>query len=112
MEMLATTTTVLAVGGAVLWRNATDRHLRDSLAIGSALLAYPAGLALLARGGRVPYSAFVTAGVAAGTIAQLINGQFMVDRELAVAAGTGAFIGSAHWLAARAWARLLGSDSV
>jgi hypothetical protein len=114
MDMLATTSTVLVVGGTVLWGNTVDHGWRDSLAIASALLIYPAGLALLAgrTRGAVRVTTFIVAGVAAGSVAQMINGNFMIDRELGVAATTGAFVGVAHWVAARAWTRLLGSQTV
>jgi len=112
MDLLATTSTVLVVGGIALWRAGDERGWRASLGIGSALMLYPVSLALLAARARgaMRLPVFIGAGLAAGGIGQLIHGKFMIDRSLGVAAATGAFVGLAHWLAARTWSRLIGNE--
>lgn len=114
MNLLATTSTVLVVSGVALWRASDERGWRESLAIGSTLALYPVSLALLAgrARGAVRLPSFVGAGLAAAGVGQLIHGRFMFDRAVGVAAATGAFVGLAHWAAARAWTRLIGNEFV
>ena len=110
IEMLGTTITVLLIGALMLWFNALDHGRHDSMAIGAALVAYLGVLVLLGRRAPAPrpvYLPFALAGLASGTVAQLINGQFRIHGDLGVVAVTGLFVGTMHWLALRVWLRLV-----
>lgn len=114
IEMLGTTIVVLMVGGMVLWSKAGERQPWLALVIGSALLIYTAGLVTLARRSDpavVAWWPFALAGLVAGAVAELINAHLMVTRECAAAAVTGMVIGTAHWVALRAWLRLAGRST-
>jgi hypothetical protein len=114
IEMLGTTIVVLMVGGMVLWSKAGERQPWLALVIGSALLIYTVGLVTLARRSdpaAVAWWPFALAGLAAGAVAELVNARLMVTRECAVAAVTGLAIGTAHWVALRAWLRLAGTST-
>jgi hypothetical protein len=109
IEMLGTTITVLLVGGMMIWYEALEQGPRLAVTIGSAAVLYVAGLAIAGLRSdphRISWWPFALAGVAAGAAAELINAQFMVTRELLLAAVTGVVIGTAHWTALWIWIRL------
>jgi hypothetical protein len=115
VEMLGTTIVVLMIGGMVLWFKAGEREPWLAIVIASALLIYAAGLVTLARRSdpaAVAWWPFALAGLVAGAVAELVNAQLMVTRECAAAAVTGVVIGTAHWVALRAWLRLTGRPTV
>lgn len=109
IEMLGTTAVVLMVGSMMIWYEAVERDRRLVFTIGSAVLFYVVALVLFGRRSapdRVAWWPFAFAGLATGTIAELINAKFLVTRETFVAAATGLVIGTAHWAALRVWMRL------
>ena len=109
IEMLGTTAVVLMVGSMMIWYEAVERDRRLAFTIGSAVLFYVVALVLFGRRSapdRVAWWPFAFAGLATGTIAELINAKFLVTRETFVAAATGLVIGTAHWAALRVWMRL------
>ena len=109
IEMLGTTAVVLMVGSMMIWYEAVERDRRLGFTIGSAVLFYVVALVLFGRRSapaRVAWWPFAFAGLATGTIAELINAKFLVTRETFVAAATGLVIGTAHWAALRVWMRL------
>jgi hypothetical protein len=114
IEMLGTTIVVLMVGAMVLWLKAGTREARIVFTIGSGLLVYAVGVVALGRRSspsRISVRPFALAGLCAGAIAELVNAQFLLTREFAVAGLTGAAIGLAHWAALRTWLRLTGDHS-
>lgn len=111
IETLGTTLIVLLVGGMMIWYEALERETRLAVTIGSAVLFYPLALVFFGRRSNPAHIAwwpFALAGVAAGAVAELINAQFMVTRELLVASATGVVIGTAQWIALCVWIGLTG----
>jgi hypothetical protein len=111
IETLGTTLIVLLVGGMMIWYEALERGTRLAVTIGSAILLYPLALVFFGRRSNPAHIAwwpFALAGVAAGAVAELINAQFMVTRELLIATATGVVIGTAQWFALRVWIGLTG----
>ena len=109
IETLGTTIVVLMVGSMMLWYEAMERQRRLALTIGSAVRLYVAALVVFGRRSepsRIAWWPFGFAGLATGAVAELINANFLVTRELFVAAATGVVIGTAHWAALRVWIRL------
>jgi hypothetical protein len=109
VEMLGTTIVVVMVGSMMLWFGAVDRQSGRALTIGSAALLYLSALVLFGRRSdpsRIAWWPFALAGLVSGVVAELINANFLVTRELFVAAVTGVVIGTAHWAALRVWIRL------
>jgi hypothetical protein len=109
VEMLGTTIVVVMVGSMMLWFGAVDRQSGRALTIGSAALLYLIALVLFGRRSdpsRIAWWPFALAGLVSGVVAELINANFLVTRELFVAAVTGVVIGTAHWAALRVWIRL------
>lgn len=114
IEMLGTTIVVLMVGALVLWLKAGTREARLVFTIGSGLLVYAVGVVALGRRSspsHISVRPFALAGLCAGAVAELVNAQFLLSREFAVAGLTGAAIGLAHWVALRTWLRLMGGRS-
>ena len=112
IETLGTTIVVLMIGGMALWFKAAAREARGLLVIGSAVVIYAAALVALGRRSNpatIAWWPFAAAGFAAGGVAELINAQLLLSRECATAALTGVVIGTAHWIALRAWLRLTGA---
>ena len=108
-QMLGTTVTVLLVGGMMIWHEALDHGLWLGATIGTAAVVYTTGLVLAGLKSdpdRVAWWPFALAGLAAGAAAELVNAQFVVTRELFLAAVTGVVIGTAHWTALWIWIRL------
>jgi hypothetical protein len=106
IETLGTTLIVLLVGGMVIWYEAIERETRLVVTIASAVLLYLLGLVVLGRRSdphRIAWWPFALAGAGAGAVAELINAQFMVTRELLTAGATGLVIGTAQWTALRIW---------
>lgn len=111
VETLGTTLVVLLIAAMVLWLDAAEQAPRVAFAIGAGVLSYVIVLVAVAlRSGvdRIDWWPFALAGTAAGAIAELINAEFLVSRESAAAAVTGALIGTAQWIALRTWLRLTG----
>jgi hypothetical protein len=111
IEMLGTTLVVLLIGIMMLWSEAAVRGRRLAITIASAVLLYVIGLVVFGRRSdpnRIAWLPFAVAGFAAGAVAELIHAQFMVTRELLSAGLTGVVIGTAHWVALRAWIHLGG----
>jgi hypothetical protein len=109
LETLGTTAVVLMVGSMTMWHESLEHDSRRMLIIGGAALLYVTALVLLGRRSepsRVAWWPFAIAGLATGTVAELINADFLVTRELMVAAVTGTVIGTAHWAALRVWIHL------
>jgi hypothetical protein len=109
IELLGTTTIVLLVGGMMLWSEAVVRGPRLILTIGTAAVIYVVCLMLFGRRSDPTSAAwhpFALAGLLAGAVAELINAQFLVTRELLIAGLTGVIIGTAQWMALRVWLRL------
>lgn len=109
IEMLGTTIIVLLVGGMMLWAEALVRGPRLVVTIGSAAALYVVCLLLLGRTSdptSIAWHPFALAGLIAGGVAELINAQFLVTKELFIAGLTGVVIGTAHWTALRVWLRL------
>ena len=109
IETLGTTAVVLMVGSMMMWYEAVERDRRIVFTIGSAVLFYVVALVLFGRRSapaRIAWWPFAFAGLATGAVAELINANFLVTREMFVAAATGVVIGTAHWAALRAWIRL------
>ena len=107
--MLGTTIIVLLVGGMMLWSEALVRGPRLIVTIGSAVALYVGCLVLFGRTSdptNIPWHPFALAGLLAGAVAELINAQFLVTRELLIAGLTGVVVGTAHWTALRVWLRL------
>jgi hypothetical protein len=106
IETLGTTLIVLLIGGMMIWYEAIERGARLLITIGSAALLYPLALVLFARRSdpvRIAWWPFALAGLGAGAVAELINAQFMITRELLIACVTGIVIGTAQWIALRVW---------
>jgi hypothetical protein len=109
MEMLGTTITVLLVGGMMMWYEAIQHGARLVVTIGSAAILYVGGMAVAGRRSdprRISWWPFALAGAGAGAAAELVNAQFMITRELLLAAVTGGVVGTAHWTALWIWIRL------
>jgi uncharacterized membrane protein (UPF0136 family) len=108
LEMLGTTLVVLMIGGMVLWYKAAVREPHLAFVIGGGLLMYAGGLVAFGRrwGSAVAVWPFASAGLCAGVLAELVNAQFLLTRETAVAGATGVVIGTAHWAALRVWLHL------
>jgi hypothetical protein len=107
--MLGTTIVVLLIGSMMLWSEALVRGKRLTITIASAVLLYVAGLVVFARSSDpngIAWWPFVVAGFVAGAVAELINAQFLVTRELLLAGLTGVVIGTAQWTALRVWIRV------
>jgi uncharacterized YccA/Bax inhibitor family protein len=106
IETLGTTAVVLMVGSMMIWYEAVEREGRLALTIGSAVFLYIVTLVLFGRRSepsRIAWWPFAVAGLVTGAVSELINAQFLVTRELFVAAITGVVIGTAHWGALRVW---------
>jgi hypothetical protein len=115
IETLGTTAVVLMVGSMMIWYEAVERDRRLVFTIGSAVLFYVVVLVLFgwrSASARIAWWPFAVAGLATGTVAELINARFLVTRETFVAAATGMVIGTAHWAALRLWVRLTERRSV
>jgi hypothetical protein len=111
IETLGTTLIVLLIGGMMIWYEALERETRLVVTLGSAVLLYPLALVFFGRRSNPAHIAwwpFAMAGVGAGSVAELINAQFMVTRELLIACLTGVVIGTAQWIALRVWIGLNG----
>lgn len=109
IETLGTTIVVLMVGSMMLWYEAIERERRLAVTIGSAVVLYVVALVVFGRRSepsRIAWWPFAVAGLATGAVAELINANFLVTRELFVAAATGVVIGTAHWAALRLWVHL------
>ena len=109
IEMLGTTLTVLLVGGMMIWHEAIQHGAWLAVTIGSAGVLYVAGVAvagLRSDPNRISWWPFALAGAGAGATAELVNAQFVVTRELLLAAVTGVVIGTAQWSALWIWIRL------
>lgn len=109
IETLSTTIIVVMVGGMMLWYEAIERERRLTLVIGSAALLYVVGLVEFGRRSdpaTIAWWPFGLAGLVAGSVAELINAQFLITWELTVAGLTGVVIGTAQWAALRLWLRL------
>jgi len=114
IEMLGTTLVVLMVGAMVLWLRAGSRETRLVFTLGSGLLVYAVTVVALGRRSspsRIALRPFALAGACAGAVAELVNAQFILSWEFAVAGLTGAAIGLTHWAALRTWLRLTGDGS-
>jgi hypothetical protein len=106
--MLGTTIVVLLIGSMMLWSEAMVRGERLTITIAAAGLLYAAGLMVFGRGSdpnTIAWWPFMAAGFVAGSVAELINAQFMVTEELLLAGLTGVVIGTAQWTALRVWIR-------
>lgn len=106
VETLGTTAVVLMVGGMMIWFEAVERERRLALTIGSAVFLYVVALVVFGRRSepsRIAWWPFAVAGLVTGAVSALINANFLVSRELFVAAFTGVVIGTAHWAALRVW---------
>jgi hypothetical protein len=115
IETLSTTIVVVMIGGMMLWHEAIEHEGRLLLTIGSAAILYVAGLVVSGQRsdpGKISWWPFALAGFIAGAVAELINAQFMVTRELLIAMVTGVVIGTAHWTALRVWLHITGSGAV
>lgn len=113
IETLGTTVVVLMVGGMMIWYEAVDRERRLAVTIASAVVLYVAVLlfcGMRSDPARISWWPFAAAGVVTGSVAELINAQFLITVELLVAALTGVVIGTAHWAALRVWVGLGGGD--
>jgi hypothetical protein len=113
IEMLSTTLIVAMIGSMMLWYESIEHERRLVVTIGSAIVLYVAGLVISSRRsdpGRISWWPFGLAGLIAGAIAELINAQFLVTRELLAAMVTGLVIGTAHWIALRVWLHFTGRD--
>ncbi len=111
IETLGTTIVVLLVGGMTLWYEAVERDRRVLVTIGVAVLLYAVGLAGFgwrSATSHIAWWPFAAAGFLSGAVSELINAEFLVTRELFVAAATGLVIGTAHWVALRVWIGLTG----
>ena len=109
IEMLGTTLTVLLVGGLMIWYEAVEHGAWLEATIAAAAVPYVAGVAvagLRSDPTRISWWPFALAGAGAGATAELVNAQFVVTRELFLAAVTGVVIGTAHWTALWIWIRL------
>ncbi len=109
IETFGTTIVVLMVGSMMLWHEAIERERRLAVTIGSAVILYVVTLVVFGRRSepsRIAWWPFAVAGLATGAVAELINANFLVTRELFVAAATGLLIGTAHWAALRLWIHL------
>jgi peptidoglycan/LPS O-acetylase OafA/YrhL len=109
IETLGTTIVVLMIGGMMLWFEAAERESRVLLVIGLAVLIYATALMALGRRSdpsTVAWWPFAAAGLAAGSVAELINARLLLSHESLAAALTGVVIGTAHWIALRAWLKL------
>jgi hypothetical protein len=109
IETLSTTIIVVMIGGMMLWYEAIDRERRLTFVIGSAVFLYVVGLMVFARRSNpagIAWWPFALAGLAAGCVAEFINAQFLITRELLVAGLTGVVVGTAHWTALRVWLHL------
>ncbi|HEX7337567.1 MAG TPA: hypothetical protein VF252_10205 [Gemmatimonadales bacterium] len=109
IETLGTTLTVLLVGGMMIWYEAIEHGAWLAVTISSAAILYVAGIVLAGLRSdpqRIAWWPFVLSGSVAGAVAELINAQFVVTRELFLAAVTGVVIGTAHWTALWIWIRL------
>src|SRR5688572_4306491 len=87
IETLGTTLIVLLVGGMMIWYEALERETRLAVTIGSAVLLYLLALVFFGRRSNPAHIAwwpFALAGVGAAAVAELINAQFMVTRELLI----------------------------
>ena len=114
IEMLGTTVVVLMVGSMMIWNEAVQRGSRLVITIGAAVVLYAfavVGLALKSDPSRIAWWPFGVAGGFTGAVAELINANFLITRELFVAALTGLVIGTAHWAALRVWIRLTGHSA-
>jgi hypothetical protein len=106
IETIGTTVVVLMIGAMMIWFEAVERERWLVVTIGCAVLVYVAVLVLAGRrseAGRIPWWPFAAAGVVTGGVAELINARFLVTIELLAAVVTGLVIGTAHWVAVRAW---------
>jgi len=106
IETLGTTVVVLMVACMMIWQEAVIRERRLVVTLASAVVLY--GCALVGFGNRsaadrIAWWPFALAGLATGTVAELINAKFLVTRELFVALVTGVVVGTAHWAALRIW---------
>lgn len=109
IETLSTTVIVVMIGSMMLWYEAIERDRRLTLVVGSAVLLYVIGLVTFGRRSNpagIAWWPFALAGLTAGCVAEFINAQFLVTRELLVAGLTGVTIGTAHWAALRVWLHL------
>jgi hypothetical protein len=109
IETLSTTIIVVMIGGMMLWHEAIERERRLTLVIASAALLYVVGLVEFGRRSgpaTIAWWPFGLAGLVAGSVAELINAQFLITWELTVAGLTGMVIGTAQWAALRLWVRL------
>jgi hypothetical protein len=107
--MLGTTIVVLLIGSMMLWSEAVVRGKRLTVTIASAGLLYAAGLVVFGRSSdpnSIAWWPFIVTGFVAGTVAELINAQFMVTGELLMAGLVGVVIGTAQWTALRVWIRI------
>jgi hypothetical protein len=115
IEMLSTTLIVVMIGSMMLWYESIEHERRLLVTIGSAIVLYVAGLVISGQRsdpGRISWWPFALAGLMAGAVAELINAQFLVTRELLAAVATGVVIGTAHWTALRVWLHFAGRDAV
>jgi hypothetical protein len=115
IEMLSTTAVVVMIGSMMLWYESIERERRLLVTIGSAVVLYVAGLVISGQNSdpsRVSWWPFALAGLIAGAVAELINAQFLVTRELLAAVVAGVAIGTAHWIALRVWLHFTGSGAV
>ena len=106
IETLGTTAVVLMVASMMIWYEAVVRERRLVVTIASAVVLYAGalvGFGFRSAADRIAWWPFALAGLATGTVAELINAEFLVTRELLVAAITGVVIGTAHWTALRIW---------
>jgi hypothetical protein len=109
IETLGTTIIVVMIGGMMLWYEAIERERRLTFVIGTAVFLYVVGLVMFGRRSNpagIAWWPFALAGLAAGSVAEFINAQFLITWELLVAGLTGLVIGTAHWTALRLWLRL------
>ena len=108
LELTLTTATVVLVAAGVMFWLVREPGWRSALTILGGLALY---LGVLVTGMRTthgavgPFSAFAGAGLFAGIFVQAIHGHFRVSSDLGLAALTGAFIGSAHYIAIHLWRR-------
>jgi Na+-transporting NADH:ubiquinone oxidoreductase subunit NqrB len=109
IETLGTTLIVVMIGGLMLWFEGIERDRRLAVVIGSAAILYVFSVVVFGRRSNpsgIAWWPFALAGVAAGSVAEFINAQFLVTWELLVAGLTGVVIGTAHWTALRVWLHL------
>lgn len=106
IETLGTTAVVLMVASMMIWHEAVLRERRLVVTIASAVVLYACtlvGFGSRSAADRIAWWPFALAGLATGTVAELINAKFLVTREMLVAVITGVVIGTAHWAALRIW---------